>query len=121
MHDATLKLGATLVIRGQKLADNEKSPARSGDVFNGIEFLFPIEDWTDDEVYDFIDGSGFEHELFERGQTSLDCWNCTAYADNFHWRLPYMRAHHPEKYEELVRRIEAVKKEINCDLRHMEV
>lgn len=71
--------GVTGVIRGQKLSDRMKSPIRSGDVVQGFEFLFPIENWTDEDVVKFL-GPERMPPSYARGlKSSLDCINCTAY------------------------------------------
>jgi len=59
MHAKALELGATMIIRGQKLADAQKSPVRNGDVIDGIEYWFPIEDWSDEQVMEFVEYYGF--------------------------------------------------------------
>ena len=67
------------IIRGQKLADTLKGPLRSGSSVDGIDYLHPIEDWSDDKVFAFLG----EHvpESYKRGlKSSLDCINCTAYS-----------------------------------------
>lgn len=70
--------GFTGVIRGQKLADDLKSSLRSGAIVDGIEYLFPIESWSDSQVFAFLGDRvpGF----YKRGlPSSQDCANCTGY------------------------------------------
>lgn len=120
MHEATLNAGATLIIRGQKRADEHKSPVQSGHVVGGVEYWFPVEDWTDAEILDFIEGSDLLPEHFERGHTSLDCWSCTAYLGEHAWRQRYLERHHPEKADEVRRRVMLIREEVMADLKHME-
>lgn len=86
MADWIMKNGVTGLIRGQKNCDVHKPPFRSGDWVGEIEFFHPIEDWTDEQVFEFL---GDEVPLsYKRGLTSsLDCMNCTAYADTNKARL----------------------------------
>lgn len=98
MHEATAKTGATLIIRGQKLSDKNKSPALSGHVCNGVEYLFPLEMMSDDEVYWYLSENNIQLPAnYEYINTSLDCWNCTAYIFENAKKLEYMRMFHPEK------------------------
>lgn len=120
MHAATVQSGATLIIRGQKRSDGHKSPLSSGDVRDGLEFWFPIEDWSHDEVLDYVAGSEFLPEYFERHHTSLDCWSCTAYLGDHAWKREYLHKHHPEKAAVLEQRISIIRKEIMSELKHME-
>lgn len=121
MHEATKNLGATLIIRGQKLTDHHKSPVRSGDVIDGIEYLFPIESLTDDQVMSLIKDSELLPKHYKDARTSLDCWSCTAYLEENQWKLPYLMAHHPEKGREVKKRLIMIRNEIMSDLKFMEV
>lgn len=121
MHEATLATGATLIIRGQKLADHHKSPVRSGDIIGGVEFWFPIESWSDAEVMDFVKDSDLLPSHYSDANTSLDCWSCTAYLAENQWKLPYMKKHHPEKAAEVKKRLIMIREEIMSDMAHMGV
>lgn len=120
MHEATLATGATLIIRGQKLADAHKSPIKSGDVVNGVEYWFPIENWTDEQVFDYVKGSDLLPTHYAHANTSMDCWNCTAYLAENKWKLPYLKQHHPEKAREVARRLEIIRQEIKSDMAFLE-
>lgn len=116
MQGATKALKATLVIRGQKLADSHKSPLRSGDVVDGCEYWFPLEYWTDEQVLDFVQDSPLLPVGFQPHHTSLDCWFCTAYADELKWKQPYLEKHHPAKGAEIARRRIWIKNEIMAEV-----
>lgn len=78
LHHAMTELGVTTVFRGQKRADMIRSPIKNGHVENGVAYVFPLEDWTDQMVFDYLGDRVPEHYL--RGEkTSRDCVNCTAY------------------------------------------
>lgn len=121
MHAATLALGATLIIRGQKASDHHKSPISSGAVLGDLEFWFPIEDWTDEQVLAYAADSGLLPAHYEDANTSLDCWDCTAYRAENQWKLPYLDKHHPEKAAEVRRRLVLIKNEILNDMQHLGV
>lgn len=85
MHIQMLHDGVDLIIRGQKNSDHLKSPIRSGHFEDGIKYWFPLESWTDQQVWDYIK----EHELpvapfYGHATGTLECMNCTAYADLKH-------------------------------------
>ena len=121
MHEATLATGATLIIRGQKLSDHHKSPVKSGDVIDGVEYWFPIEAWDDDQVMDFVRDSALLPAHYADARTSLDCWSCTAYLAENQWKLPYLTKHHPEKAREVKKRLIMIRNEIMADMKFMEV
>jgi phosphoadenosine phosphosulfate reductase len=99
MGRAMKAMNATVIIRGQKLADAMKSPIRHGHILEGVRYEMPIEDWTDDEVFAYLDAEGVDYGThYDRGGHGLDCWNCTAYLEETPDRLKWMRERHPEKY-----------------------
>lgn len=73
--------GMEVIYRGQRLEDEKKSTVKSGDVISGIEYVFPIESWTTEEVKKYLGDK--MPEYYKDEKSSHDCWNCTAYlADN---------------------------------------
>lgn len=99
--------GITLVIRGQKKADKMKSQLRSGDWEDGIEYFFPLEDWTDEDVFKYIDEYGVPClSYYNQMNASLDCLHCTAYWEE--GRGPFLKENHPEAYEEVKARMEYI-------------
>lgn len=75
------KSGYTGVVRGQKLADKMKTSLRSGDVVAGVEYLLPVESWSDAEVFSFLGDR--TPDSYRRGlKSSLDCANCTGYVQS---------------------------------------
>jgi phosphoadenosine phosphosulfate reductase len=116
LHDKTLELGATLIIRGQKNCDRLKSPVRSGDVVDGIEYLFPLEDWSDARVLAFVQDSGLLPEHYQQANTSLDCMTCTAHLRDNGWKLPYLDAHHPSQAATVRHRLKLISQELEPTL-----
>lgn len=96
---AMKELKATTVIRGQKRADRLKAPYESGTVQDNIEYLFPLQEWSDTDVFAYL----HERQVvlprnYAQTKSGLDCWNCTAYLSEETGRLDYLQAFHPEKY-----------------------
>lgn len=97
---AIKSLGCTLVIRGQKNCDFKKSSLRSGVINDGVEYLFPVEKWSNKDVFDYLKEQDFCFpSYYNLAATSLDCWNCTAYCYEHKDKLAYMRDNHPKLYE----------------------
>jgi len=102
------KLGITGVIRGQRQSEGHRAPIKSGYVENGIEYNFPIETWSDNEVIDYLKSKDVViDKRLSMSHSSLDCWNCTAYMAESKDRFNYIKKHHPAKYQSIV---ETVKK-----------
>lgn len=100
MGKAVKDNGFTGVIRGQKSQDGLKSPVKSGSVIDGIEYLFPIETWSDEDVLDFL-GERVP-ESYKRGlKTSLDCINCTAYVKEGQGRLEDLKLVSPDVHKQV--------------------
>lgn len=100
MQNATKSLGATTVIRGQRGDDLMKSPIKSGTEYDGIKYIFPLQDWSQDDVIQYLDSIGVDlPEYYEWSDTSLDCWNCTAFVGERHREISNMKHVHPEMWE----------------------
>lgn len=98
MDEAVRQIGAEVVIRGQKLCDPMRSPIVDGQVVEGIRYEFPLAHWTDPEVERYLTERGIATLAGFMPNSSLDCWNCTAYLDESGPKLQYLKRHHPEKY-----------------------
>lgn len=100
MHDAVVASGATLVVRGQKSADQLKGPLSSGDVVDGITFLYPIEGWTDENVFAYLrlNGIAIPRYYTEGMSHSFDCATCTAWLHEP--RGAYLKKHYPVLFDE---------------------
>lgn len=107
MHERMVQDGITLVIRGQKNTDRLRAPVESGTVENGIEFLFPIQDWDDAQVMAYLRENDIEiPRFYELLKASPDCMTCSAYWEE--GRAAYLRQHHPEAYDEYQKRLNAI-------------
>ena len=99
MARAVTELGATLVIRGQRNSEKRRAPIRSGYTADGVTVWFPIEDWTEAQVWDYLKEQGVSIEHYAYTQTSLDCWSCTAYLDENVGKMRYLKERHPHLWE----------------------
>jgi phosphoadenosine phosphosulfate reductase len=104
------ELGITGVIRGQRSDESHRSPLNTGEVVDGIEYFFPLQDWTNEDVNDYLVKQGVEltERLMMRSHTSLDCWNCTAFTENSVERMEYMKKHHPVKHQSVAKLLQRI-------------
>lgn len=93
LMDKCKELGITELIRGQRLDEGHKSPARDGDMVEGICFRQPIETWRTGEVLSYISERMEIPEHFALKHSSLDCYDCTAYAKDTGDRIIWARRH----------------------------
>lgn len=98
-HQRMLDDGVTLVIRGQKNVDRLKSPIRSGEIHDGIEYLFPIHDWSVQQVDHFLADEGVELPRFYEILNGMpDCMTCSAWWDE--GAAAYLKRYHPIQFHE---------------------
>lgn len=120
MARAVRELGATTVIRGQRLAEAKKSTLRNGAHVDGVQYLFPIELWSDDEVVRFLEEQGVEIPAhYAYVNSSLDCQHCTAYLSENRGKFTYMKKHHPVLHREVVRRVTYLVDAAQSELDHL--
>lgn len=103
--------GVTLVIRGTKVVDIKRLPAKSGTIHDGIEIWNPIEGWSHDDVFDYLKVQGAPHNrIYDHMTNAPECARCPAW-----WgegRAAYLKKFHPELFCDYVARIRAVTGEI---------
>lgn len=93
----------TGVIRGQRLEEDHKSSVPSGYIEDGIEYIFPINDWSEQQVYEYLTEKGVPlDDRLKMTHSSLDCWNCTAYLNSSQERMEYVKVKHPEKFKQVI-------------------
>ena len=92
--------GATGCVRGDKDADHLHSDAAHGSVRDGVEFHYPLRDWSEEQVLQYL---GDElPPSYRRGlKTSLDCINCTAYLAHNPGRLADLAQNYPAAHAEV--------------------
>lgn len=107
MHDRMLFDGITLIVRGQKASDRLRAPMASGYVEDGIEYLFPLEDWDDAQVFDYLKDQGVAiPRFYQLMQASPDCMTCSAYWEE--GRAAYLKQYHPGAYREVQARLNTI-------------
>lgn len=97
----SVELGATEIIRGQRADEAHKSTADDGSVKDGVVFRHPIETWSANEVLSFVEEKlGYLPEHFKLDHSSMDCFDCTAFAAHSADRAKYTKERHPALYAE---------------------
>lgn len=109
MHQRMIDDGITLIIRGQKKSDALKGCLNSGDVDNGIEFLYPLENASDEDCFQMMRDHGVKiPSFYEEGLGVVsDCLTCTAWNDHS-LRGEYLRKNFPDLYDEYKANIIAI-------------
>ena len=101
LDQAIKESGTTLVLRGSKGTDEHIS-IRNGSVVNGIEYVNPLWDWTDTQVYQYLDSMAvpLPHQYQVGVNTSLDCATCCGWLNTPAevQRLEYTKRYHPEAF-----------------------
>jgi 3'-phosphoadenosine 5'-phosphosulfate sulfotransferase (PAPS reductase)/FAD synthetase len=104
------ELGVTKLIRGQRRDETHKATSVGGDMLDGITFVHPIEDWSREQVLDYLrDQMGELPEHFTLDHTSMDCYDCTAFLAHSADRAKWTRERHPQLYRRYRARLEMLK------------
>lgn len=103
--------GNTLLIRGTKRVDMRRLPNGSGDVDGQIELWYPIQDWSNDEVFAYLREAGAPlSRIYSHVTNSPECARCTAW-----WgerRAEYLKQYHPKLYQDYRARLDLVAQEL---------
>ena len=111
MHNAALKDGCTLVIRGTKRADMKRLPAEDGPTGLGYDLWLPLLDWSDADVFAYLREVGAPIcRVYENGVQSPECATCPAWWSE--GRAAYLAKHHPDLSETYRAKLEVVAAEV---------
>jgi 3'-phosphoadenosine 5'-phosphosulfate sulfotransferase (PAPS reductase)/FAD synthetase len=105
LHQTAKDLGITHLIRGQRLDEDYKSPARDGDVVDGITYIQPIEHWTKAQVMAYLEEQMEIPPHLLLDHSSLDCYDCTGFADHSLDRAAWAKQHHPDLHAKHMERV----------------
>jgi phosphoadenosine phosphosulfate reductase len=110
----------TCIIRGKRSEEVDKTPTRTGSVIDGVEFVYPIWDWTADQVLQYLTGHNVPiPPSYEYATHSLDCMDCTAWWGEGLDR--FLRAKHPHHYKQYVARMGLIKAAIAEEIANLEI
>jgi phosphoadenosine phosphosulfate reductase len=111
--------GVTHLIHGQRNEEGHKSPARNGDIVAGITRIHPIEDWSRQQVVDFVALHMPLPEHFKFNHSSMDCYDCTAFSAQSKDRVSFTKAMHPDLYQEYEVRKIAINEALHQSIKDM--
>ena len=119
LWEKTKELGATLVIRGQRADEAHRATTVNNDILDGIQFWHPLELWTKDEVLTYLERKMDKlPEHYKLDHSSMDCYDCTAFAAHSLDRVEFMRKKHPDLYSDYQVKIGALYQAISEPLEH---
>lgn len=117
MHERMLADGITLIIRGQRNDDTLKPAARTGTVESGIEYLFPIEDWSQSEVMTYLrEQNAPIPRFYELLDEAPDCMTCTAWWEK--GAAKYLKRYHYPEFQEVQRRLDIINTAVSEHIVH---
>ncbi len=112
LHERMIADGVTLIIRGQRGDDGHKAPILSGEWENGIQYLFPIEDWSREQVNTYLQEQGApRNPCYDYVNSTPDCMNCSGWWED--GRSGYLKAHYPAAYQRYQHNLDIIREE--CD------
>ena len=112
MHERMFADKITLIIRGQRNDDAQKPPLRSGMKDGGIEFMFPIEDWTAKQVMAFLELKGAPiPRFYEMLEEAPDCMTCSAWWEK--GAAKYLKRYHYPAYLDVQGRMDAINRAVS--------
>lgn len=99
MRQKILELKPKIIYRGQRKSEHYTTPLASGTIIDGIQYILPLEDWSEDDVFKFLRENDIKiPSHYEFSNTSLDCWHCTAYLDARLSQIQWLKEHEPRKF-----------------------
>jgi len=109
--EAMQEAGVTLVIRGTRLEDMPTLPVASGDILDGVEFLYPVQGLSAAQVFDYLRSVGAPvARIYEYGASGPDCGACPAWLGER--RAAYLRQFYPDQFTVYRERVAAVVSEV---------
>ena len=80
LHERVIADGNTLIIRGQRMEDDHKGPLKSGDWVDGIQVLYPLENWSNADVMHYLQSQNAPiHPIYTVTPHGVDCLHCTGW------------------------------------------
>ena len=117
LHDRMVADGITLIIRGQKASDSHKAPINSGHVENGVEYLFPIDSWSTQDVMDYLRNECAPiPRFYEMLDGAADCMTCSAWWEK--GAAKYLKRYHQDAYVEVQRRLDIINQAVSGHIAH---
>lgn len=112
LHKRVMDDGNTLIIRGTRRADQPVLPVESGQIVDGVEHFYPIQEMSDDEVFAFCREKDVPlPSLYEHFRQAPECSTCCAWGGVD--TGGYLKEYHPALFDIYAHRMSSVLREIN--------
>lgn len=98
LHEEAKRLGATHIVTGQRNDERARATSRNGDVVDGLIRLYPLAEWTRAQVLDYLATKMTIPTHYALTQSSLDCYDCTAFYTDSKDRIVWMQDTYPDLY-----------------------
>ena len=113
MHDAMIRDGVTLVIRGTKAADLPRLPADDGDTSMGYRLWLPLRDWSHADVMAYLrEQNAPICRVYDTMVNAPECATCPAWWSE--GRAAYLSKHHPALAASYAARLGAVSRDVDA-------
>jgi 3'-phosphoadenosine 5'-phosphosulfate sulfotransferase (PAPS reductase)/FAD synthetase len=111
MHQAMVRDGITLVIRGTKREDLARLPHEGGDTGMGYALWLPLLEWSHDDVFGYLREVGAPIcRVYEHKVNAPECATCPAWWSE--GRGEYLKKHHPDLYSIYQAKLAVVAREV---------
>lgn len=124
LHERMKQDGIQVILRGQRNDDAVKGPIKNGEMVDGFQIVYPLNDFSEEDVFSYLNRHAIPIPRYytEGMRSAPDCMHCTAwlehkqakYVDKFYpttakvvfYRLNEIQKMVSEKYNELLTTIE---------------
>ncbi len=110
------ELGVTHLVDGQRHKESHRGSVVPNAVMQGIVREHPLADWTREQVLDYLLQFRDLPEQFDLQHSSLDCYDCPAYARETQDRVAWTRQHYPDFHRAYASRRQAVEDALTAAL-----
>jgi 3'-phosphoadenosine 5'-phosphosulfate sulfotransferase (PAPS reductase)/FAD synthetase len=105
--NAAKALKADEIVYGQRENEAHRSTSKNGDRVEGMIRLHPIEGWTSQQVLRYLETQmQVPPHFYIINHSSLDCYDCTAYATETRDLVTFTAGVYPEFYKQYLERKE---------------
>jgi len=117
LRGTTKLLGATKVFHGSKQADAIGNKRIGAARLGGVEYESLIDGWSDHDVMRYLEDSGAPVPpwFVINNDTSMDCWDCTAFMRGASGRVSWLKSFHADKYREFTALTASIRQALNAE------
>lgn len=112
LYKKAKELEITDLILGQRNEESYKSTSKDGDIVYGMKRLHPIENWSSNDVIEFLKSKINIPEHFNFEHSSIDCYDCTGFLNKTKDIKFFLKKKYPEKFNEFKHKVIQIKQAI---------